>query len=361
MAAFRQARITEITEESRSIVRARARLEGGAEVVAEGFPHMLGPLEVGDAVVLNTTGVELELGTGGVCFILWNLDGPGEVDPGPGHVMKLRYTPWQTEVMAAEAPESEHHDTLVTASSLDGAPVVACGLHSQLPAAAAAVKAARPNARVGYLMTDGGALPLAWSRTVEALQVAGLVDVTCTAGHAFGGDLEAVNVFSGLIALRHAGRADVICVALGPGVVGTATPFGYSSIEQGTVLDAVTALGGRAIAALRISFNDLRERHVGISHHTITALSVAARERCTIAVPELPPDRMDQVMGQLGDSPLPARHDIVRADGGPGLRLLGAEGLRPTTMGRSIDEAPELFIAASAAGALAASYIDPGL
>ena len=148
-----------------------------------------------------------------------------------------------------------------------------------------------------------------------------------------------------------------ICVALGPGVVGTGTPFGFSSIEQGQVLDATTALGGRAIAALRISFEDLRERHVGISHHTMTALEVAARERCTIAVPELPPDRMDAVMGQLDASPLPARHDIVRADGGPGLRLLGEKGLRPTSMGRSMDESPELFVAAAAAGALAASYL----
>jgi hypothetical protein len=357
MAAFRQARIIEISESGSAIVRARARLEDGTEVEAEGFPHMLGPLEVGDSVVVNTTGLELGLGTGGVSFILWNLDGPGSIEPGPGHIVKVRYTPWQTEVLAAEAPESEHHEALTRATDLEGTPVIACGLHSQLPAAAAGIKAARPEARVGYLMTDGGALPLAWSRTVGALREAGLIDVTCTVGHAFGGDLEAVNVFSGLLALRFAGGADAICVALGPGVVGTGTPFGFTSIEQGQVLDATTALGGRAIAALRISFDDLRERHIGISHHTMTALQVAARERCTIAVPELPPDRMDRVMGQLGDSGLLVRHDIVRIDGGPGLRLMGEKGLRPTSMGRSLDEAPELFVAASAAGALAASYL----
>jgi hypothetical protein len=357
MAAFRQASITEISESSNAIVRARARLEDGTEVAAEGFPHMLGPLEVGDNVVLNTTSLELGLGTGGIAFILWNLDGPGSIDPGPGHIVKMRYTPWQTEVLAAEAPESEHHDVMAGATSLEGTPVIACGLHSQLPAAAAGVKAARPDARVGYLMTDGGALPIAWSRTVEALREAGLVDVTCTSGHAFGGDIEAVNVFSGLLALRHAARADVIIVALGPGVVGTGTALGFSAIEQGQVLDAATALGGRSVAALRISFEDLRERHVGISHHSMTALEVAARERCTIAVPELPPDRMDQVMDMLGDSPLPRRHEIVRVDGGPGLRLLGQKGLRPTSMGRSIDDAPELFIAAAAAGALVATYL----
>ena len=361
MAAFRRGRITEIAEATDDIVRGRARLDDGdgegTDVEVVGFPRMLGPLEVGHAVVLNTTGLELDLGTGGVAFILWNLDGSGSVEPGPGHIVKLRYTPWQTEVLTAEAPESEHHDVLAEAITLDGAPVVACGLHSQLPAAAAGIKAAQPTASVGYLMTDGGALPLPWSRTVAALRAAGLVDVTCTSGHAFGGDLESVNVFSGLLALRHAGAADVICVALGPGVVGTDTRLGFSAIEQGQALDAATALGGRAIAALRISFSDLRARHIGISHHTLTALEVAARDRCAIAVPQLPPDRMERVMEQLETSGLGSKHDLVTMDGGPGLRLLGSKGLRPTSMGRSLDDVPELFVAAAAAGALAGSYL----
>ncbi|MGH2755995.1 MAG: DUF3866 family protein [Actinomycetota bacterium] len=357
MAAFRQGRITAIDDTTDDIIRGKARVDQGDEVEVAGFPRMLGPLEVGHRVVLNMTGLELELGTGGVAFILWNLDGPGSVDPGPGHIVKLRYTPWQTEVLAAEAPESEHHAALAAARTLDGTPVVACGLHSQLPAAAAGIKATRPDARIGYLMTDGGALPVAWSHTVAALRAAGLVDVTCTSGHAFGGDLESVNVFTGLLALRYAGEADVICVALGPGVVGTETPLGFSAIEQGQILDAATALGGRSIAALRISFSDLRERHIGISHHTVTALMVAARERCTVAVPELPPDRLERVLAQLHDSGVAARHDLMTVDGGPGLRLLGAKGLRPTSMGRSVDDVPELFVAAAAAGAAAASWL----
>ena len=135
-------------------------------------------------------------------------------------------------------------------------PVVACGLHSQIAGVAAGIKAAEPEARVGYLMTDGGALPLAWSRLVSALRGAGLMDSTCTSGHAFGGDLEAVNIFSGLAALRHAAAADVAIVSMGPGVVGTATALGFSGIEQGQVLDAAFALRGRGYACLRISFSD---------------------------------------------------------------------------------------------------------
>jgi hypothetical protein len=356
MAAFRTGKVAKILESTPRLMRLTVELPGGA-ITAAAFPAMSGPIAEGDRVVVNTTGIELDLGTGGEGFVLWNLDGAGAVDPGEGHIVKLRYTPWQMEVMAVEAPESEHHEALASAVAISGVPVVACGLHSQIGAAAAGIKAAAPETIVGYLMTDAAALPLAWSRSVAALEAAGLIDVTCTTGHAFGGDLEATNVFSGLTALHHAGRAGAIVVGMGPGIVGTSTTLGFTAIEQGQMLDAVTALGGVAIAALRVSFVDQRTRHVGISHHTLTALSLAARERCLIAVPELPEEQMDQVRAQLQESGLSVKHETVEIDGAPGLRLLGQKGLRPTSMGRSMDETPELFVAASAAGALAARRI----
>ncbi|MCD5405117.1 MAG: DUF3866 family protein [Desulfotomaculum sp.] len=40
-------------------------------------------------------------------------------------------------------------------------------------------------------------------------------------------------------------------------------------IEQGQTINAVHTLGGRAIAAARISFADKRYRHIGLSHHKI--------------------------------------------------------------------------------------------
>lgn len=356
MAAFRTGKVVEVTRSDERLIECRVAL-AGAEIEAVGFPSMLGAVDVGDRVVVNTTGVELGLGTGGVAFLLWNLDGSGAVDAGDGHIVKLRYTPWQTEVLAAEAPESPHHDALLDAESLDGMPVVVCGLHSQLGAAAAGLKGAKPGATVGYLMTDAASLPLAWSRQVETLKEAGLIGATCTVGHSFGGDLESVNVFSGLVALKEAARVDAIVVAMGPGVVGTGTTLGFTAIEQGQILDAVTALGGAAIAALRISFVDLRERHVGVSHHTLTALRIAARERATVVVPTLPEDRADEVRTQLEAAGIYDRHAVVEADGGPGLRLLADSGLRPSSMGRSLDQTPELFVAASAAGAYAGSLL----
>jgi hypothetical protein len=356
MAAFRKGRVLEVVEVRADLVKTKVELESGT-IEAIGWPSMLGPVGVGDRVVVNTTGIELDLGTGGVGFILWNLDGPDDIEPGPGHIVKMRYTPWQTEVQAADAPESRHHESLKDVRSIDGMPVVVCGLHSQVAGVAAGIKAAAPEARVGYLMTDGAALPLAWSDLVRHLREADLIDVTCTSGHAFGGDLEVVNIYSGLAALHTIGRADVVVVAMGPGVVGTDTVLGFTGIEQGPLLDAATALGGIAIACLRISFVDQRARHLGVSHHSLTALGLAARERCTVVMPELPEERLAGIETQLEDAGITRRHDVVVRDGGPGLRLLAARGLKPSSMGRTIDETPELFVAASAAGAEAAARL----
>ena len=355
MAAFSTGTITEIVATESDLVKALVALEDGL-VEAHGYPRMLGPIEPGHRVVVNTTGLRLGLGTGGVGFLLWNLDGPGPEERPDGHIVKMRYTPWQTNVLAAEEPSSPHHDALARAQSIDGMPVVACGLHSQVAGVAAGVKAAAPAARVGYLMSDGGALPLPWSDLVRRLTAAGLLDVTCTHGHAFGGDLEAVNVFSGLAALRIVGGVDVAVAAMGPGTAGTGSVLGSSSLEQGQALDATSALGGRAIACLRISFADRRERHRGVSHHTLTSLRLVARERCTVAVPELPERHAGVVREQLREGGVAARHDMAEADGGPGLGLLEEAGVRPVSMGRTVAEAPELFLAASAAGSVASRH-----
>lgn len=352
MATFRQGKVSELLDVTPSIQRVVVELEDGP-IEAIAYPEMTGALQEGDHVVVNSTGVDLRLGTGGVGFVLWNLDAAGPEGAGEGHIVKLRYTPWQMNVLAAEAPESPHHETMVEAVGLEGTPVVACGLHSQLPAVAAGVKTVVPDAKVGYLMTDGGALPMAFSRLVPQLRDAGLVEATCTAGHAFGGDLESVNVFGGLLALRHVSGCDVIVAGMGPGSVGTGTPFGYSALEQGQLLDAANALGGRPIAALRISFHDTRERHQGISHHTLTALKVAARDRCTIAVPKLDPKASRTIEAQLRDSGVCDPHPTSIADGRPAVQLLVERDIHPTSMGRRMIDAPELWLAAGAAGVIA--------
>jgi Protein of unknown function (DUF3866) len=352
MATFREGKVVEIVETRSDLVTLRVDVDG-ERLNAAAFPDMVGPLETNHRVVLNTTGIDLGLGTGGVAFVLWNLDGPAPEPDLEGHIVKMRYTPWQKNVMAVEAPESPHQEKLRGRESMDVASVVACSLHSQIAGVAAGVKAQFPGATVGYLMTDGAALPLAWSRLVRQLKDAGLIDVTATCGHAFGGDIEAVNVFSGMAALDVVGGARVIIASMGPGGVGTGTTLGHSAMEQGQLINAAVAMrGAGAVACLRISFADERERHHGISHHTLSALEIAARERCTIAVPELPTVQMSRVMDDL--KRLDGLHDIEVIDGGPGVALLKEKGIRPTSMGRSLDEVPELFLAGAAAGRVAA-------
>ncbi|HZA20451.1 MAG TPA: DUF3866 family protein [Actinomycetota bacterium] len=353
---FRTGVVVSIEENGPELVRVRVALDG-IEMDATGWPRMLGPLDAGDRVVVNTTGIDLGLGTGGTGFLLWNLDGAGPREEPEGHIVKMRYTPWQMPVLAAEAPESPHHDALVEVRSIDGTPVVACGLHSQIAGVAAGVKATAPDARVGYLMTDRAALPMTWSRLATQLKDAGLIDSTATAGHSFGGDLETVNVFSGMAALTRSAGADVVVVAMGPGVVGTGTALGFTAMEQGTVLDAAAALEGIGIAVLRLNWLDERPRHKGLSHHTLTALSLAARESATIAVPVLVDPRRAEVMEALAGAGLDERHEVVEADGGPGLELLAARGIRPMSMGRTMEEIPELFLASAAAGRIAAEHL----
>ena len=87
-----------------------------------------------------------------------------------GVVMKVRYTSLQADVGAAEedAPSMDWPD-------LDGRPVVACGLHSQVGIVAAVVKDLEPGVRVAYVMTDGAALPLALSDLVADLTDRGIM------------------------------------------------------------------------------------------------------------------------------------------------------------------------------------------
>src|SRR5206468_4921906 len=134
-------------------------------------------------------------------------------------------------VLGADEDDSPHRATLDGADGLDGMPVVTADLHSALPAVVAGAHADRPDARIAYVMTDGGALPAWFSRTLSAL--GGRLAGTVTAGQSFGGDLETTNVHSGLLAARHVLRADIAVVAQGPGNLGTGTRWGFSGVSVG--------------------------------------------------------------------------------------------------------------------------------
>ena len=340
-----------------------AKVGGGGAMPGKGvpqrallFPALTGLARPGDRVLLNTTAVHLGLGTGGYHFVM-AVDGGQETDlAGRGHIMKLRYTPWQLRVLAVEEPASPHHQVLQDMDSLGGRPVVALGLHSQLAPVVLALKLETGfKARLAYCMTDGAALPLAFSEQVAQLKEAGWLDLTVTVGHAFGGDLEAVTIWSGMLAAVGVGGADAVVIGMGPGVVGTGTRWGTTALEQAPLLDAAHRLGGHPIAVLRLAGADPRPRHRGVSHHSLTVLGRLVSCRCDVPLPRLEAGELSALIdAQLKESGIAERHHLVTVDAWPVLHEARRRGIRFSTMGRGVDEDPVPFLAAAAAGLHAA-------
>jgi len=350
---IRNGRVTAIRARRPGATEATVTVEpDGDEARALGYDDVVGPLEVGDRVVLNTSAVALGLGTGGFHLVMARLDGARD-DRGPGHVMKARYTPAQVRVLAVEEEASPHRAAVAAVTDLEGLPVVCAELHSMVPVAAAAARAAG-DLTVAYVMSDGAALPLAFSRLAGELRASGLVAGIVTAGQAFGGDLEAITLHSGLVAARAVLRADVAVVAQGPGGMGTGTALGYSGTQVAEAVNATAALGGRPVACLRMSTADARERHRGVSHHSLTALGRLALGRAWVALPALADQALATVVRQqLEAAGVSARHEVVPVDAPDAGKLLAAWGLQVRTMGRGPEEDPAFFAAAAAAGTLA--------
>jgi hypothetical protein len=159
-----------------------------------------------------------------------------------------------------------------------------------------------------------------------------LVDVTITAGQAFGGEREAVNVHHGLeLAADH----DAVVVGMGPGSLGTGTTFGFSGLEVAGILDAAEAMYCRPIVALRYSAADSRERHQGLSHHAATALAVTG---ATAVVP-IPKGEPRPEVGE---------HEVVEVE------VPDVSDWPYASMGRTPVDDPKFFEYAAAAGVYAA-------
>lgn len=318
----------------------------GARERAVAYPSLTGEVRPGHTVVCNTTAVSLGLGTGGVHFVVAVEGAESDSAVPTGHAMKLRYTPVQTSV---EAVEETHRGAIDSVESLDGLPVVVAGLHSALAPAAIAARAASPRIRIVYVMTDAGALHASFSRTLAELRDAGLIDATITAGQATGGDYEAVTLYGALAAAKAVARADLVIAAMGPGNLGTGSRWGFALLETAGISDAVSAMGGRPIVAPRMSFADQRERHRGVSHHTLTALAVT-HSSVEVAIPSLAPDRAELVRSQLANG----RHRLVDVVLGRAEQALEASPVPLRSMGRSYDEDRDYFRAPAAAAVLAA-------
>src|SRR5260370_40310098 len=81
MPSFRVGVVSEILAERAGLQRVLVDL-GPAPERAYVLTQLLGAVAVGDRVVVNTTAVELGLGTGGWHLVHWNLTGDGPADAG---------------------------------------------------------------------------------------------------------------------------------------------------------------------------------------------------------------------------------------------------------------------------------------
>jgi hypothetical protein len=278
------------------------------------------------------------------------------------NVMKLNYTSLQHVV---EPVEDEQLRLPVER------PVAVLAMHGQLAAVAWAFAQGTPGSRLGYVQTEGGALPGGHSRTVRALRERGLLAGHLTAGAAYGGEAEAITTAG---ALHHGlctlGWDAAVC-GPGPGIVGSSSPLGHGGMSALDSAHAALALGCPTLLVARMSSGDERARHRGISHHTLTVLDLLL-EPVTVALPAgmRSPVGSDLRAGlgsvfggaiaggpsgdraaQTLDVERPVRitrHDWRRAV--VDLPAYATDGLPAETMGRGLAEDPLFFGAALAGG-----------
>ncbi|HEX3392443.1 MAG TPA: DUF3866 family protein [Solirubrobacteraceae bacterium] len=301
-----------------------------ADVALHGICHL------GDEVIVNVQALDLGLGSGGFDVLHVNLtrglSGEGALG---AQVMKLNYSSLQH---AVEPVEGDTLDLPVER------PVAVLGLHGQLAAVAWAFAQQHPQARIGFVQTPGGALPGSRSRTVTMLRERGLLAGHITAGASYGGESEAITTAGAIHhGIRTLGWDAAIC-GPGPGIVGSRSPLGHGGLYALDSAHAALALGAPTLLVARMSSADIRPRHRGISHHTLTVLDLLL-EPVTVALP-------------AGiRSPICRRcHDWRRAP--IDLPAYLQSGLPTVTMGRGLVEDPLFFGAALAGGAALAELCE---
>jgi Protein of unknown function (DUF3866) len=341
---------------------------------------LVGRAQVGDEVIVNVQALNLGLGSGGFDVVHVNLtrglDEDEDQSPARPHVMKLNYTSLQHAVAPVE--DDEGQSLLLPVER----PVAVLALHGQLAGLALAFAQSAPGAKLGYVQSEGGALPGGHSRTVHMLRERGLLAGHLTAGAAFGGEREAITTGG---ALHHGLRAlgwDAAVCGPGPGIVGSSSSLGHGGMIALDSAHVALALGCPTLLVARLSSGDGRPRHRGISHHTLTVLDLLL-EPVTVALPAgmRSPVGADLRAGldavfplrgrgggavssrEIGDRPAAAldvkrpivdrpariaRHDWRRAT--VDLPAYAASGLPAETMGRGLTEDPLFFAAALAGG-----------
>jgi hypothetical protein len=299
---------------------------------------LLGEMQEGDEVVLNTEALDLDLGSGGFDVVHVNLtrglESGGEAD---AHVMKLNYTSLQHPVTPVERPAGRVMADIST--KVAALPVAVLPLHGHLAPAAWAAAQAAPGLRVGFVQTGGGALPGSFSRDVKLLRERNFLAGHITAAPAYGGEHESLSTVGALDAAATDLEWDAILIGPGPGIIGSDTAYGHGGIAALDNAHAALSLTLPTLISPRLSSSDPRNRHRGLSHHTRTILQLLLAP-VDVAIPEQEPEVAEALEA------FPHRVQQVPTD----LDGYSAADLPTTTMGRSLQEDPLFFKAPLAAG-----------
>jgi hypothetical protein len=298
---------------------------------------LLGEMREGDEVVVNVAALDLELGSGGFDVVHVNLT-RGLItrrSSGDEHAIKLNYTSLQHPVEPVERGFGE-------AGGGRPMPVLVLPLHGHLAPAAWAAAQAASGLKIGYVQTAGGALPGSLSHDVAELRERGLLVGQIAAAPAYGAEHEALSVAGALDAAANSLGWDAALVGPGPGIIGSETRLGHGGIAALDTAHASLALGLPTLLSPRLSASDPRDRHRGVSHHTLTVMRMLLGP-VEVPVPTGEPVATAQLAEAAG-----WRHKLREAPAD--LAGYAATGLPTRTMGREIEEDPLFFAAALAAG-----------
>ncbi|WP_353892346.1 DUF3866 family protein [Proteinivorax hydrogeniformans] len=321
-------------------------LELNKDEKAYNYTCFTGKVGVNDEVLVNTTAVDLNLGSGGYHFVIAKYPFASKKDLSPGHIIKLRYTPLQLRTYPIEEQLGEELDKV----SLKDTVVITAELHSMLAPIALAIKKLKPQYKIAYVMTDGGSLSASHSKAATLLKESNIIEGVVTSGHSFGGDIEAINPVSAIQGAKAAFEADVIIVCMGPGIVGTGTEMGFTGIEQSYISDLAQKLGCKVYPAVRIGFVDERKRHNGISHHFLTNFGKLCGGKYTIILPRLTRERMNLLLNQLTEYGIKQKHHLAVANGVDIQNISELCKINLSTMGRGYNENKSFFDSLTALG-----------
>ena len=248
-----------------------------------------------------------------------------------------------------------------------GRPVAVIALHAQLAPLAWAFSSQAPGMRLGYVQTEGGALPGGHSRTVRELRRRGLLAGHITAGGAFGGEAEAITTGGAIHhGLSRLGWDAVVC-GPGPGIVGSASALGHGGMAALDSAHVSLALGCPTLVVARMSSSDQPRTpsrdlppHAHGPRPAAGAGDGGAARRHALPGRQRPRapgwgpcsgTRPPRRAGLALDVERPARitrHDWRRA--AVDLPGFAATGLPSVTMGRELAEDPLFFASALAGG-----------